>query len=114
MEDPTLRLARFFLLLIFIDLLAGNALAQAVPALPVPAGPPDTIFYNGKVVSVDSDFHIEQAFAVKGDQFLAVGSNTAVRRLAGPRTLQIDLHGSSVIPGLIDNHNHQYAAAINS
>jgi hypothetical protein len=114
MEDPTLRLARFLVLLIFIDFLAGNALAQAVPALPVPAGPPDTIFYNGKIVTVDSAFRIGQAFAVKGNQFLAVGRNAEVRRLAGPKTLQIDLHGSTVIPGLIDDHNHQYAAAINS
>jgi len=113
MEDPTLRVTRF-LILLALDFVAGNAFAQAVPALPVPAGLADTIFYNGKIVTVDSSFHIDQAFAVKGDQFVAVGSNAEVRRKAGPKTLQIDLHGSTVIPGLIDDHNHQYAAAMNS
>ncbi len=103
-----------FLILLALDFVAGNAFAQAVPALPVPAGLADTIFYNGKIVTVDSSFHIDQAFAVKGDQFVAVGSNAEVRRKAGPKTLQIDLHGSTVIPGLIDDHNHQYAAAMNS
>ncbi len=103
-----------FLILLALDFVAGNAFAQAVPALPVPAGLADTIFYNGKIVTVDSSFHIDQAFAVKGDQFVAVGSNAEVRRKAGPKTPQIDLHGSTVIPGLIDDHNHQYAAAMNS
>ena len=29
--------------------------------------PPDTIFYNGKIITVDSGFSIQQAFAVRGD-----------------------------------------------
>jgi predicted amidohydrolase YtcJ len=38
--------------------------------------PPDTIFYNGKIITVDSGFTIQQAFAVRGDLYVAVGSNT--------------------------------------
>jgi predicted amidohydrolase YtcJ len=78
---------------------------------PLPVSP-DEIFYNGKIVTVDRDFHIEQAFAVKGERILRVGSNSAMRALAGPRTRLTDLRGHAVIPGLIDSHNHQYMAAM--
>ena len=37
--------------------------------------PPDAIFYNGKIITVDSGFTIAQAFAVRGDVYVAVGSN---------------------------------------
>jgi len=36
--------------------------------------PPDTIFHNGKIITVDSGFTIQQAFAVRGDLYVAVGT----------------------------------------
>ncbi len=75
---------------------------QAPPALA-----PDVIYHNGRVVTVDQAFTIAEAFAVKGDRFVAVGKNAEIRALAGLRTEQVDLRGRTIIPGLIDNHNHQ-------
>lgn len=72
---------------------------------------PDAIFHNGKIVTVDRTFTIHQAFAVKGDEFLAVGANRDILALAGPTTRTIDLQGRAVVPGFADNHNHQYRAA---
>jgi predicted amidohydrolase YtcJ len=69
---------------------------------------PDTIFYNGKVVTVDSASTIQQAFAVKGEEFVAVGTSAKVRTLAGKGTRLVDLKGATVIPGLSDNHDHLY------
>lgn len=69
---------------------------------------PDEIFYNGKIVTVDSAFTMREAFAVRGDRFLAVGSNAEIRALQGPRTKLVDLRGHTVIPGLMDNHSHPY------
>ena len=69
---------------------------------------PDTIFYNGKVITVDSAFNIRQAFALRGDTYVAVGTNAAVRALAGRNTRLVDLKGASVIPGMSDNHDHLY------
>jgi len=74
---------------------------------------PEEIFYNGKIVTVDSSFRIEQAFAVRGEEILAVGASAAVRALAGPNARLTDLRGHTVIPGLMDNHNHQFNAAWN-
>lgn len=72
---------------------------------------PDAIFHNGKIVTVDAAFTIQQAFAIEGDRFLAIGANSDVLALAGPATRTIDLQGRTVVPGLADNHNHQYRAA---
>ncbi|HXH24252.1 MAG TPA: amidohydrolase [Vicinamibacterales bacterium] len=66
----------------------------------------DTILLNGKIITVDDRFTIAQAVAVRGDRFVAVGTNQEVARLAGPNTRRIDLRGRAVVPGLIDNHAH--------
>lgn len=67
---------------------------------------PDKIFYNGKIVTVDKDFNIEEALAIKGDEFVAVGASKEVIRLAGQGTEKIDLKGKMVVPGFIDTHPH--------
>src|SRR5882762_349870 len=78
----------------------GLASAQAPPP------PPDTILVNGHVVTVDARFSIAQAVAIGGGRFSAVGTNAAIRALAGPSTTTIDLHGQTAIPGLADGHLH--------
>ena len=70
------------------------------------AGPPDALYVNGKVVTVDDQFSIVEGFAVKGDQFVATGTAEAMLALAGESTRVVDLKGRTVVPGLIDNHNH--------
>ena len=67
---------------------------------------PDQIFINGKIITVDDYFSIEEAVAVRGERFLATGSSEAVQALADADTVVTDLGGRTVIPGLIDNHNH--------
>jgi predicted amidohydrolase YtcJ len=69
---------------------------------------PDAIFYNGKIITVVTEYDVSEAFAVSNGRFLAVGDSAEVRALAGPDTRLVDLRGHAVIPGLIDNHNHQY------
>src|SRR3984893_17628602 len=67
---------------------------------------PDVILTNGKILTVDKDFSIRQALAVRDGKILAVGTNAAIERLAGPKTQRMDLGGKSVIPGIIDTHLH--------
>ena len=78
---------------------APDSTAQSVQA-------PDTIYYNAKIVTVDDRFSYAQAVAITGDKFSAVGRNEEVRKLAGPKTAEIDLKGLTVTPGLTDNHLH--------
>jgi hypothetical protein len=53
-----------------------------------------------------------QAVAIRGDRFVAVGSDADVLKTAGPGTQKIDLHGRCVIPGLIEGHVHPIEAAL--
>jgi len=81
--------------------------ASALPAQRQGGRPvPDVIYYNAKVVTVDDQFSYAQAVAITDDKFTAVGTNEAVRVLAGPDTRLVDLRGMTVIPGLTDNHLH--------
>ncbi|MEE8249727.1 MAG: amidohydrolase family protein [Gammaproteobacteria bacterium] len=84
--------------------------ALLVPAILCPilalAQAPDRIFYNGKVLTVDADFSIASAIAIRGERIVAVGESAEIRGLADQRTEQIDLGGKTMIPGLIDNHIH--------
>jgi predicted amidohydrolase YtcJ len=66
----------------------------------------DTILINGHVITVDARFSIAEAVAISGGKFTGVGTSAAIRRLAGPKTTTIDLHGQTVIPGLADGHLH--------
>jgi len=81
----------------------GAAHGQTTPA--------DLILTHGKVVTVDDRFSVAEALAVKGERLVAVGKTRDIMRLAGPDTRRIDLHGRTVIPGLIDNHTHFIRAA---
>lgn len=93
---------------------AAGLLVLALLSLSAPAqvtGTADTILINGKIVTVDDQFTIAQAIAVKGSRIIAVGKSDTVRQMAGPGTKVIDLQGKTVIPGLIDNHAHWIRAA---
>ena len=88
--------------LIVVFLLAG----LATPVLHGQQAAPDTILTNGKIITVDDQFRIAEAIAIRGDRFVAVGANAEISGLAGPNTESIDLQGRSVVPGFIDNHAH--------
>ena len=66
----------------------------------------DLILKNGKVVTVDENFTVAQALAIRDDRVLAVGSNEELKRHTGRDTRIVDLRGKTVIPGLIDGHAH--------
>ncbi len=67
---------------------------------------PDTVLFNGKIVTVDEDFSIAEAVAIKDGKFVAVGSTAQIRNLAGDRTEVFDLEGETVLPGFNDPHLH--------
>lgn len=72
----------------------------------------DTIFINGKIITVDKDFTICEGVAISGDRIMAAGTVGDMRKLAGAETKIIDLHGKTVIPGLIDSHLHPESASL--
>ena len=92
-----------------------RTLILVLPWLPTAAAaapPPDIILHHGKIVTVDDQFRLAEAMAVRGDRIVAVGGNNAVLGLAGPQTRQVDLQGKTVLPGLIDSHLHLMSSAM--
>ena len=73
---------------------------------------PSHVFHNGKIVTVDQQFHIAEALALRDGRIVSVGANADVLKLAGPGTERIDLAGATVLPGLIDSHVHAPAASM--
>jgi predicted amidohydrolase YtcJ len=93
--------------------LALAALCLAWPASIALAQSADTVLFNGKILTVDKDFSVQQALAIAHGQVLATGSSAAMKKLAGDRARLIDLGGRTVIPGLTDGHIHGIRAALN-
>jgi len=67
----------------------------------------DLIIHNAKVYTVDSDFSMASAFAVKDGKFIGVGSDDEVLEKFTSKEV-INLEGDPVYPGLFDAHAHFY------
>jgi predicted amidohydrolase YtcJ len=72
----------------------------------------DQILFNGKVLTVDKDFSIKEALAIRDGRILATGTTAEMQKLAGSNTQRVDLDGRTVIPGLTDMHLHGIRAAL--
>ena len=66
----------------------------------------DTLFINGRVLTLDAKGTEVQAIAVRDGRIVATGSTRKLRKLAGPQTEVVDLHGRTVLPGFVDGHAH--------
>ena len=66
----------------------------------------DLVLLGGKVVTIDAKETIAESVAVVFNRILAVGSNEEINKFVGPSTHVVNLHGRTVIPGLIDSHCH--------
>ena len=80
--------------------------------LPLGRVEPQTILYNGNIITIDNGQPRAQAVAIADGRFLAVGTNDEVRALATGRTKKIDLGGKTVVPGFIDAHTHPVYSGI--
>ncbi len=67
---------------------------------------PDLVLHNGKIRTFVTETSTCQALACIGGRIVATGDSDDMRRLAGPDTQVIDLHGRPAIPGLTDTHVH--------
>ncbi len=100
-----------------VSLLLLLAAATAWPQLwppqrQVPSGPADTLYYNGKIITMWSDRPVVESMTVASGRILDIGTTQLVGRKTGPRTRQVNLHGKTLIPGLIDSHVHPIGAAL--
>ena len=64
----------------------------------------DTVFYNGKIVTLDQQLSIASTVVVTNGRIVAVGDDHVADRYAAATA--IDLGGKLLIPGFIDSHTH--------
>ncbi len=67
----------------------------------------DLIVTNAKIYTVDDNFSMATAIAVKDGKFLAVSSDDEVTKSYEAQEV-IDAQGKTIVPGLIDAHCHFY------
>jgi predicted amidohydrolase YtcJ len=85
---------------------ALGVLAVALSSGALATESPDSILINGRIFTGAADKLRVEALAVRGERIIATGTTAEIVKLAGPATHKIDLHGSTVIPGINDAHIH--------
>lgn len=96
----TVRHQRLFAALILVTM---RGVAGEMPA--------DLALLHGRIHTQDAHRSVAEAMALRGHSIVAVGSARAMTALTGPHTRTIDLHGRTVLPGIIDAHTHPAESA---
>lgn len=78
----------------------------ALAALGAQASASDVMLIHGHIYSGNSKAPWAEALSVTGPTIEAVGSDAEILKGKTSRTSVIDLHGATVIPGIIDSHIH--------
>jgi predicted amidohydrolase YtcJ len=74
-----------------------------------------TVYSNGTIITMNPALPLAESVAVRDGRIMAVGTRTEVAKLAGNNSIEKDLAGKTLIPGLIDAHGHiTYTAASRS
>ena len=77
-----------------------------LPSVHACADAADSVFYNGRIYTVDAEQPWAQALAVKGARLVYVGDDETVKQYVGDATRVVDLQGQMVMPGIHDAHTH--------
>ncbi|MDQ6870517.1 MAG: amidohydrolase family protein [Gemmatimonadota bacterium] len=82
------------------------ALAMLAPMPLAAQAPADLVLTNGRIYTVDNARPVVTALAARGGRVVFVGSDAEAKVLVSASTRLIDLHGATVVPGIIDAHAH--------
>ncbi len=77
-----------------------------IPAFAQTCRDADLLLRNGHIVTMDGAKSVVAAMAVRDGRILALGDDGTLAGCASSRTHLLDLHGHTVLPGLIDVHTH--------
>jgi len=68
---------------------------------------PDTIFYNGIVLTMEHTQPLAEAIAIQDEFIVAVGTDDEILKLGGAGSQMVDLKDLTLTPGFIDSHTHR-------
>jgi len=83
-----------------------GCVAILMPVPEVSPVPPEVIYHNGVVLTMEAGQPRAEAVAVRDGRILAVGDDDSVLALKRRPTRVVDLGGRTVLPGFIDSHAH--------
>src|SRR5687767_14958454 len=66
---------------------------------------PELVLHNGTIATMDSRNTMARSVTIRGDRIAAVSTTPGILAHDACATL-IDLRGRTVVPGLIDSHDH--------
>ncbi len=88
----------------FLIFIAATILAIVIVLFRMPQNV-DVLVVNARIHTMDPAGSVAEAMALKGDRIAGVGSRASVERSFRAGRI-IDLHGATVLPGVIDAHGH--------
>jgi predicted amidohydrolase YtcJ len=98
-RDKT-RMATFLSVLLGLVGLAGSG------RFSTPSPAVDLLLLHGHVITMDGSHSTAQAIAIQNEHIVWVGTNEEAKKLFPGAASTIDLHGATVLPGIIDAHTH--------
>ena len=72
----------------------------------------DLVLHSGVIYTVDKNYSVAQAIAIKEGRIVYVGPNEGVNRFSGANTRVVDLQNRMVMPGMQDVHIHPISGGI--
>jgi predicted amidohydrolase YtcJ len=90
---------------------AALAVITAVGIASAGEPPPDIALLHGYIHTENAQRAVAQAMALRGNTVVAVGSDETIAAMVSAQTRTIDLHGHTVLPGIIDAHTHPAQSA---
>jgi predicted amidohydrolase YtcJ len=88
-----------------------TAIATSAMAAPV-SGEIDTLYFNGKVYTMDRSSPVADAIVIRGNRVLGVGKKEELLKITTGSVTEVDLGGRAILPGLQDLHVHPMGAGI--
>jgi predicted amidohydrolase YtcJ len=72
----------------------------------------DLVLHSGVIYTVDKNYSVAQAIAIKEGRIVYVGPNEGVNRFSGANTRVVDLQNRMIMPGMQDVHIHPISGGI--
>lgn len=72
----------------------------------------DLVLYNGHIHTLEKAQPVVEAVSIRRGHINFLGSSDEARRIAGEKTMAIDLRGLPAFPGFIDSHVHYWRSGL--